>query len=136
VKGGQFTLIVATALLAACPGPVIRNVSQTDIAGHVTDRNTGTPISGACLVASLAKGGFWTTPDQYNLGSACTDSSGAFRIPANPRRVWNVASPEEEMGLQLTAPGYYHAWFFPSPNATITDLHITLKPDPGGPVNP
>ncbi len=102
LKDGQFTVIAATVLLAGCPGPVIRNVGQTDIAGHVTDRDTGIPISGACLVASLAKGGFWTTQDQ---------SSGPNEKPAASRQsIIGLRSARIKLAIQPTTSNAKAKW--------------------------
>jgi len=53
VKGGQFSLTVATALLPGCPGPVMRNVSQTDIAGYLTDRGANRKLESEPFLRSL-----------------------------------------------------------------------------------
>jgi hypothetical protein len=118
-------LLVLT-LLAACPGPVVMKVGQTTIEGVVMDRETKKPIAGACVSELLGKGGFWTQPDTYLLGSACSDSDGNFRIPSNPRRVFNASDLDSHPYFSVAAAGYRNSWFVPSPE-TLSGGKVTIS---------
>jgi hypothetical protein len=126
--------VLALSVLAACVGPVVMKVGQTSIDGLVIDRETEQPISGACVTEVLDKGGFWTQPSKYLIGSACSRQDGSFRIPANPRRVLNASEPESRPYFSVSAAGYRDSWFTPSPEAmssgkvTISLMRISDKP--------
>ncbi len=117
-------LIVTTA--AACAGPVVMKVGQTTIDGRVIDHGTKKPIAGACVAELLAKGGFWTQPGTYLLGSACSDHDGFFRIPANPRRVVNASDPDSRPYLAVSAAGYHDSWYVPSPTE-LSSVRVTIE---------
>ncbi len=69
--------------MIACAGPVVMMVGQTTIDGLVMDRETEKPISGACVTEVLDKGGFWTQPGKYLIGSACS-GPGNFGFQQTP----------------------------------------------------
>jgi hypothetical protein len=54
-------------------------------------------------------------PDKYLIGSGCSGPDGKFRIPANPRRVWNASDPDSHPYFSASADGYRDSWFDPSP---------------------
>jgi hypothetical protein len=128
--------VLALSVLAACAGPVVMMAGQTTIDGLVIDRETQKPISGACVTESLAKGGFWTQPSTYLIGSACSGPDGAFRIPANPRRVLNASEPDSRPYFSVSAPGYRDSRFTPSPEAMSSGkVTISLMPNSEKPTN-
>ena len=114
------------AAMAGCAGPVVMKVGQTTIDGLVIDRETEKPISGACVTEVLDKGGFWTQPGKYLIGSACSGPDGKFRIPANPHRVMNASDPESHPYFSVSADGYHHYWFIPTSEA-LSSGKITLS---------
>jgi hypothetical protein len=113
----RIACILAAAVVVACAGPVVMKAGQTSIEGMVMDRATKKPISGACVTELLAKGGFWTQPGTYILGFACSDPNGSFRIPSNPRRVFNASDPDSRPYLTVSAAGYHDLLYMPSPEA-------------------
>jgi hypothetical protein len=114
------------AAMVACAGPVVMMVGQTTIDGLVIDRETQKPISAACVTEVLDKGGFWTQPGKYLIGSACSGPDGKFRIPANPHRVMNASDPDSHPYFSVSADGYQNSWFIPTPEA-LSSGKITIS---------
>jgi hypothetical protein len=115
----RIACIFVVTVMVACAGPVVMKVGQTTIDGIVADRETKKPISGACVSELLAKGGFWTQPGTYLLGSACSDPAGNFRIPASPRRVFNASDPDSRPYLTVSAAGYHDMLYTPVPGGAV-----------------
>jgi len=122
--------ILAFTILAGCAGPVVMDIGQSPIDGLVIDRETETPISGACVTELLAKGGFWTPPGKYLIGSACSGPDGVFRIPANPRRVLNASDPDSHPYFSVSAAGYRDSLFDPFPE-TLSSRKVTISLERG-----
>jgi hypothetical protein len=122
--------ILALTILAACAGPVVKEIGRTPIDGLVIDRETERPIAGACVTELLAKGGFWTPPDKYLIGSACSGPDGIFRIPANPRRVLNASDPDSHPYFSVSAVGYRDSLFDPFPE-TLSGGKVTIRLERG-----
>lgn len=124
----QVACILLAMIIVACAGPVVLKVGQTTFDGMVVDHETKRPIAGACVSELLAKGGFWTQPDTYILGSACSATDGSFRIPANPRRVLNASDPDSRPYLTVSAAGYHDLLYAPSPKELSAGrLEIELR---------
>ena len=117
-------LVLAT--MAACAGPVVMKVGETTIDGLVIDRETEKPISGACITEVLDKGGVWTQPGKYLIGSACSGPDGTFRIPANPHHVMNASDPESHPYFSISADGYRNSWFIPT-SETLSSGKVTVS---------
>jgi hypothetical protein len=114
------------AVLVACAGPVVMMVGQTTVDGLVIDRETKKPISAACVTEVLDKGGFWTQPGKYLIGSACSGPDGQFRIPANPHRVMNASEPDSHPYFSVSADGYHNSLFIPT-SETLSSGKITIS---------
>jgi hypothetical protein len=114
------------AVLVACAGPVVMMVGQTTVDGLVIDRETKKPISAACVTEVLDKGGFWTQPGKYLIGSACSGPDGKFRIPANPHRVMNASEPDSHPYFSVSADGYHNSLFIPT-SETLSSGKLTIS---------
>ena len=118
--------VLVLAAMDACAGPVVMMVGQTTIDGLVIDRESQKPIPSACVTEALAKGGFWTQPSEYLIGSACSGPDGRFRIPANPHRVMNASDPDSHPYFSVKADGYEHHVFIPTAE-TLSSGNITIS---------
>jgi hypothetical protein len=114
------------AAMGACAGPVVMKVGQTTIDGMVIDSETEKPMSGACVTEVLDKGGFWTQPGKYLIGSACSGPDGRFRIPANPHSVMNASDPDSHPYFSVSADGYHNSWFIPT-SESLSNGKITIS---------
>jgi hypothetical protein len=92
--------------LSGCPLPITKDVATSEVRGRVIDGVSGTAIANALIVQTIARGGFWTEPETYDLGRAISDVNGQFVVPAAPRRVRNVSEPESVPQISVFAPGY------------------------------
>ena len=117
--------------LGACAGPVVMQVGETTIDGLVIDRETEQPIPGACVTEVLDKGGFWTQPGKYVIGSACAGPDGRFQILASPHRVLNASDPSSHPYFSVSADGYRNSWLVPTPQS-LSNGKITFSLVPSG----
>jgi hypothetical protein len=124
VKLSRAAPLALAFLLAGCPVPVVMDVANKDVEGHVVEKATGLPVANALVVQTIGRGGFWTTPSTYDLGHSFSAADGAFRIPAAPQRLLNVSDSNERPSLGIFAPGYNPTWFFLYPSEPS---HINIR---------
>jgi hypothetical protein len=107
------------------------DVASHDVRGHVVDASTGLPVANALIVQTIGRGGFWSTPSTYDLGSTLSEADGSFLIPAAPQRLMNVTDSDEQPSLGIFAEGYNTEWFFRRRSAPF-DAEIRLTKLPTG----
>lgn len=122
---------VLALLLSGCPVPVAMTVANSDVRGHVVDNATGLPVANALIVQTIGRGGFWSTPSTYDLGSTLSEADGSFLIPAAPQRLMNVSDSDEGPLLGIFAEGYGTTWFSRS-RSPPSDIEIRLTKLPLG----
>jgi hypothetical protein len=131
VKPGRTALLppVLALLLSGCPVPVAMNVANSNVRGHVVDASTGLPVANALIVQTIGRGGFWSTPSTYDLGSALSEADGSFLIPAAPQRLMNVSDSDEGPLLGIFAEGYSTTWFArDKSSASEVEIRLTQLP--------
>ena len=99
-------LLLASAVLVACAGPVIKTIGENELKGQIIDKESKQPIQGALVVVTLDKGGFWTRPSAYHLGHAISDINGKFIVPTNTQTVFNAHDPSSSPGILIVQKGY------------------------------
>jgi hypothetical protein len=118
-------------LLSGCPVPVVMSVANRDVRGHVIDTATGQPVANALIVQTIGRGGFWSTPSTYDLGSTLSEADGSFLIPAAPQRLLNVRDSDDRPLLGIFATGYTTTWFART-TSPPSDIEIRLTKLPLG----
>jgi hypothetical protein len=115
--------------LSGCPVPVVMDVANHDVRGRVIDTATGQPVANALIVQTIGRGGFWSTPSTYDLGSTLSEADGSFLIPAAPQRLLNVSHSDDRPLLGIFAAGYGTTWFAQnqSPSSDI-EIRLTRLP--------
>jgi hypothetical protein len=106
-------------------------VANHDVRGHVIDSATGLPVANALIVQTIGRGGFWSTPSTYDLGSTLSEADGTFLISTAPQRLRNVSDSDDRPLLGIFAAGYGTSWFARN-GSPPSDIEIRLTNLPLG----
>jgi len=107
------------------------NVANGDVRGRVVDNSTGQPVVNALIVQTIGRGGFWSTPSTYDLGSTLSKADGSFLIPAAPQCLLNISDSGDRPLLGIFAEGYGTTWFARN-GSPFSDIEIRLTKLPLG----